>query len=48
MKALAIRRYKAPMEIDAKVRDGAPVSSSYELIVVPNWLREFRERMARR
>jgi Tol biopolymer transport system component len=26
----------------------APVSSSYELIVVPNWLREFREKVARR
>ena len=26
----------------------APVSSSYELIVVPNWLREFREKLARR
>jgi Tol biopolymer transport system component len=25
----------------------APVSSSYELIVVPNWLREFREKLAR-
>jgi len=26
----------------------APVSSSYELIVVPNWLREFREKIARK
>jgi serine/threonine-protein kinase len=26
----------------------APVSSSYELIVVPNWLREFREKISRK
>jgi eukaryotic-like serine/threonine-protein kinase len=26
----------------------APVSRSYELIVVPNWLREFREKIARK